>query len=131
MAKVTTFNGTNGTSDGMTKYRFSGSPTDQFEHRGQVGEVRVMQVTVECTAEGYDQVSDGVRHQTKWRVLEAALGAVVERPDVEPELPFEGEASDGENYGDYTDEDQADADAEAEAGTHAATVTEIFSDAKA
>lgn len=130
MVKVTTFNGTNGTSDGMTKYRFSGSPTDQFEHRGQVGEVRVMQVTVECTAEGYDQVSDGVRHQTKWRVLEATLGAVVERPDVEPELPFDGEASDGETYGDYTgDEDQADADAEA--GTHAATVTEIFSDAKA
>lgn len=127
MPKVVTFNGTNGTSDGMTKYRFSGSPTDQFEHRGQVGEVRVMQVTVECTAEGYDQVSDGVRHQTKWRVLEATLGAAVERPDVEPELPFAGEDEDQADYGDYTgEEDQA-----AAADSGGASVTEIFSDANA
>lgn len=129
MPKVITFNGTNGTSDGMTKYRFSGSPTDQFEHRGQVGEVRVMQVTVECTAEGYDAVSDGVRHQTKWRVLEASLGAVVERPDVEPELPFAGEDQDEDraDYGDYTgEEDQADA-----ADGDGASVTNMFSDANA
>lgn len=127
MAKVTSFNGSHGTSDGMTKYRFSGSPTDQFEHRASVGEVRTMQVTVECTAEGFDAVTDGVRHQTKWRVLEAHLGALVERPDVEPELPFEGDAGEAEGYGDYTDEGQADGEDPGEDGD-GAVVTKIFSD---
>lgn len=138
MAKVTTFNGSNGTSDGMTKYRFSGSPTDQFEHRAHVGEVRTMSVTVECTAEGYDQVSDGVRHQTKWRVLEATLGTLVERPKVEPELPFDSEDEDDTSYGDYTgEESQADDEADpvdsaaAEAEPTGGTVTQIFSDAQA
>nr|WTA71291.1 hypothetical protein OHB51_35440 [Micromonospora sp. NBC_00855] len=130
MAKVTTFNGSHGTSDGMTKYRFSGSPTDQFEHRASVGEVRTMQVTVECTAEGFDAVTDGVRHQTKWRVLEAHLGTLVERPDIEPVLPFDGE--DGEDsedpsYGDYTDEGQADGEDPGDDGD-GAVVTKIFSD---
>ncbi|MFI7527530.1 hypothetical protein [Nocardia salmonicida] len=127
MAKVTNFNGSHGTSDGMTKYRFSGSPTDQFEHRASVGEVRTMTVTVECTAEGFDAVTDGVRHQTKWRVLEAHLGALVERPDVEPELPFEGDAGEGEGYGDYVDEGQADGEDPGQEGD-GAVVTKIFSD---
>lgn len=111
MARVTAHNGdTHGTADGFTKYRFSGSPTDQFEHRGEVGELRTMTITVECVAEGFDQVNDGVRHQTKWKVLNATLGASVERP-ADPQLDF-GD-SDGEKsgeYGDYTD-NQAEPDA--------------------
>lgn len=110
MVKVINHNGTGGTAEGLTKYRFSGSPTDQFEHRGTVGEVRVMKVTVECVAEGYDQINDGVRHQTKWRVLEAELGTMVERPESDPELPYDDE--EGKSYGDYTGEDQADTDGE-------------------
>jgi hypothetical protein len=112
MAKVTTFNGTNGTADGMTKYRFSGSPTDQFEHRGEVGEMRVMRVTVECVAEGYDQVSDGIRHQTKWKVVNAEIGETVERPAGDPELPYEGDddSADGGSYGDYTGGETAASD---------------------
>lgn len=101
MAKVIAHNGvTGGTADGFTKYRFSGSPTDQFEHRGEVGEVRSMSVTVECVAEGYDQVADGVRHQTKWRVTNATLGDPVERP-ADPQLSFD-EDDQGAQYGDYS-----------------------------
>ncbi|WP_282775814.1 hypothetical protein [Nocardia sp. CC201C] len=106
MAKVITHNGVKGgTAEGFTRYRFSGSPTDQFEHRGEVGELRRMTVTVECVAEGYDQINDGVRHQTKWRVLEASLGDPVERP-ADPELPFDDEdQAEGDAYGDYSEPD--------------------------
>lgn len=129
MAKVINHNGTGGTATGMTKFRFSGSPTDQFEHRAKVGEVRVMHVTVECTAEGYDAINDGVRHQTKWRVLEATLGEPVERPG-DPELPLYDHDEDGQTYGDYTgEEDQADD--EPSDDEPAGTVTQIFSDAQA
>ncbi|MRH86037.1 hypothetical protein GFY24_00910 [Nocardia sp. SYP-A9097] len=102
MAKVINHNGVSGgTADGFTKYRFSGSPTDQFEHRGEVGEMRQMTVQVECVAEGYDAINDGVRHQTKWRVLNATLGETIERPE-DPQLAFDGDGEDGE-YGDYAD----------------------------
>lgn len=108
MTKVINHNGAPaGTADGFTKYRFSGSPTDQFEHRGVVGEMRQMTVQVECVAEGYDQVNDGVRHQTKWRVLNATLGAAVERP-TDPQLEFPEDGTEGQDYGDYSDDAPAE-----------------------
>ncbi|MGY4103456.1 DUF7171 family protein [Nocardia sp. R16R-3T] len=115
MAKVTNHNGDNhSTAEGFTKYRFSGSPTDQFEHRGEVGEIRRMSVTVECVAEGYDAINDGVRHQTKWKVTDATLGEPVERP-TDPQLDF-GD-SDGEDYGDYKDTSTPDTDEAEDDGT--------------
>lgn len=110
MAKVTNHNGDkHSTADGFTKYRFSGSPTDQFEHRGEVGEIRRMTVTVECVAEGYDAINDGVRHQTKWKVTEATLGEPVERP-TDPQLDFDDGKGEGEDYGDYKDTSTPDTD---------------------
>ncbi|MFE2995044.1 hypothetical protein ACFXG4_08535 [Nocardia sp. NPDC059246] len=119
MAKVTRHNGTKGTAEGFTRYNFLGMPTDQFEHRPEIGEIRSMSVTVECTGSGYEQIAEGVRHKTKWKVTNATLGETIERPR-DPELPFEdededdsatpGEARTGAEYGDYT------APAEAEGG---------------
>ncbi|MGW4718310.1 DUF7171 family protein [Nocardia sp. NPDC004260] len=132
MAKVTTFNGTKGTAEGFSRYFFRGSPTDQFEHRPEVGEVRVMSVTVECVASGFDQISDGIRHKSSWKVVNATLGEAVERPAGDPELPYEGDddSADGSSYGDYTGgevaEADADADADADAGSN--VVTAHFSD---
>lgn len=110
MAKVTTHNGATGTTaSGMSKYRFAGSPTDQFEHIPAVGECRTMKVTVECVAVGDELVVDGTRHVTKWRVLEAEPGTMAKRPDNDdPQLPYDPQPDDSgprPEYGDYAEPD--------------------------
>lgn len=97
MAKVINMKQPGTTAEGFTKYRFSGTPTDQFEHRPEVGEYRTLTVVVECVGEGYDLIADGKRHITKWRVLEATLGKRVDRSADEPELPYDNHDDD---YGD-------------------------------
>lgn len=106
MARVTNHNGDNhSTAEGFTKFSFRGSPPEQFEHRPEVGEIRTMSVTVECVASGYEQIQEGVRHKTAWRVTNATLGEAIERP-ADPSL-FDGDDEDGANsaadYGDYQD----------------------------
>jgi hypothetical protein len=100
--------GDKGTVDGMAKYSFSGSPTDQFEHIAEVNERRVMTVTVECRASGKETVSDGERTHVKWKVVNAELGKKVAAPAPDPQLDYEdGDQGDGESYGDYQPDEPA------------------------
>ncbi|QDH93207.1 hypothetical protein SEA_VERITY_52 [Gordonia phage Verity] len=80
--RVKNANGTRPGTDGdQIKYKFSSSPTGLFEHKPRVGEVRVMTVTVECTASGDEQIRDGVRHVANWAVRNAQLGRQTTLPD--------------------------------------------------
>ncbi|GGG04375.1 hypothetical protein GCM10007304_18110 [Rhodococcoides trifolii] len=96
-------NGDKSTVDGMAKYSFSGSPTDQFEHIAEVNEMRTMTITVICRASGKETIEDGERTHVKWRVVNAELGKSVDKPAADPELDYDGEG--GGEYGDYTDSD--------------------------
>lgn len=106
MTIVRNHNGTNDTAEGMTHYRFSGTPTDQYEHRFEIGEQRVMKVVVMCVGSGEDQISDGVRHLTKLRVVNAEIGELHKPATDHPEFDFNEDgdgdsAAAGTDYGDY------------------------------
>lgn len=73
--KVKPQNGTEpGANSDQVKYKFSGSPTDLFDHTPVAGEVRVMTITVQCTSSGDELIKDGKRHVANWAVRECILG---------------------------------------------------------
>lgn len=71
-------NTVDGASEGAggSKWKFAGSPEDLFEHHPQVGEIRVLQVTVECTSVGTEQLASGTRDFAKFAVRETTVGNV-------------------------------------------------------
>lgn len=116
MAIVTNFNGTEDGTDGeMVKYSFSGSPAGQlFEHTPKVGEVRVMSVQVECTAQGDKATKDGSLPVASWKVTNAQLGrevVVVKKPDTDEDpdqISIDDVEDSAGDYGDDTSDPVAD-----------------------
>lgn len=86
-AKVKKSNGEKGTAEGFTKFYFSGTPPEQFEHKPEVGEQRTMTVVVECKHSGNEGTDKGVVHQTKWKVVNAEIGSLKPRQE-DPALPL-------------------------------------------
>lgn len=81
MSTVHTGNGTEpGTDSDMVRYNFSGSPNGLYEHMPEVGEHRVMTVTVECTSAGHKKNRDGSYPAATWALRELTLGREVDPP---------------------------------------------------
>lgn len=105
-------NTVDGASEGAggSKWKFAGSPEDLFEHHPQVGEIRVLQVTVECTSVGTEQLASGTRDFAKFAVRETTVGNVGTlkgRKGPDGEIPGQMSIDDDPNelprdeYGDY------------------------------
>ncbi|KXP00863.1 hypothetical protein [Tsukamurella pseudospumae] len=100
------------TAAGFSRYQFSGKPGDQFEYTPEIGEKRVMTVTVECTAhEEKATANEGIQKIVKLKVVEAEVGSLAAKAPTDPTL-F-GDPEDAEprpELGDYVqgvDEDFA------------------------
>ncbi|BDD81435.1 hypothetical protein TPB0596_11980 [Tsukamurella pulmonis] len=91
------------TPEGMYRYAFSGMAPDSYEHLPAIGEERVMQVIVRCTAhEDKETANEGLRRTAKLKVVNAEIGTLSERTPEDPTL-F-GDSDDDEpraDYGDY------------------------------
>lgn len=122
-------NGDKGTTEGMALYRFTGTPTTQYEHIPEPGERRTMTITVERSAVIEDEIKDGERTIVRWKVIEAELGKPVTKSSAsdEPELDYDSGANAA--YGDYGVGQPAPADAATGAEEPVeSNVSEIFSD---
>lgn len=75
MAEVNTIDGES-TGARLCKWKFTGSPEDMFEHHPRVGEIRVLTITVECTATGTEMLAAGTREFASFKVREANTGTV-------------------------------------------------------
>ncbi|QDB74835.1 hypothetical protein KNU56_gp58 [Gordonia phage Arri] len=85
MTKVTNMNGDGGTSAGMYKHAFSGSPITQYEFPGDPrdhrGDVYVFEVRAELTKVVSDHVKDGDREVIGWKIIDSKPARLVARAD--------------------------------------------------
>lgn len=116
MTKTTMMNGTGGTSEGLFRHRFSGTPTTSYEFPGDPrdhrGDVYVFEVRAELSKVVSDHVNDGDREIIGWKVIDSKPARLVERSDGhDPAQMTTDDVEDAETVDDL-DSDLVDAEVE-------------------